>query len=286
MGLTQSGTATIASNWPSCNEANCIDLSANDLKTDALGALAARLSAGVFLNSLNSTAGKQRSIRSAIVGTGFIADFHARGIKNYRDAELVAVCDTNLKVAEAFGAGRGAKAYASIDEMLSQERIDVVHVLTPPDLHHSLAKKALQAGVNVFVEKPMCVSTEETKDLLETARASGVRIGVNHSMLFVPAYDRLRNHVRAGDIGPIDYLNITHFSELGVIRLGPFSNWIVREPQNALLEIGSHLVSELIDLVGEPDDMTCLGRPRRDASGRWSRLPPLANSRPRRSDRG
>ena len=210
----------------------------------------------MFLNSLNSTAGKQGSIRSAIVGTGFIADFHARGIKNYRDAELVAVCDTNLKVAEAFGAGRGAKAYASIDEMLSQERIDVVHVLTPPDLHHPLAKKALQAGVNVFVEKPMCVSTEETKDLLETARASGVRIGVNHSMLFVPAYDRLRNHVRAGDIGPIDYLNITHLSELGVIRLGPFSNWIVREPQNALLEIGSHLVSELIDLVGEPDDMS------------------------------
>ena len=55
----------------------------------------------------------------------------------------------------------------------------------------------------------MCVSNEETKDLLETARASGVRIGVNHSMLFVPAYARLRTHVQAGDIGPIDYLNIT-----------------------------------------------------------------------------
>ena len=207
------------------------------------------------MNSLNSTAGMQGTIRSAIVGTGFIADFHARGIQNYSGAELVAVCDANLKVAEAFGASRGAKAYASIDQMLSEERIDVVHILTPPDLHHSLAKKALQADANVFVEKPMCVSTEETKDLLETARASGVRIGVNHSMLFVPAYDRLRKHVRDGDLGPIDYLNITHLSELGVIRLGPFGNWIVREPQNALLEIGSHLVSELIDLVGEPDDM-------------------------------
>ena len=208
------------------------------------------------MNSLNSTAGGQQTIRSAIVGTGFIADFHARGIQNDPAANLVAVCDPNLKLAEAFGSSRGASPYASIDEMLTNEQIDVVHILTPPDLHHPLAKKALQAGANVFVEKPMCVSTEETKDLLEIARTAGLRVGVNHSMLFVPAYDRLRKHVRGGDLGPIDYLNITHLSELGVIRLGPFNNWIVREPQNALLEIGSHLVSELIDLVGEPDEIS------------------------------
>ena len=209
-----------------------------------------------FLNSVKSTIGSQRNIRSAIVGTGFIADFHARGIQHDPGADLIAVCDPNLKVAEAFGASLGAKAYGSIDELLGSEQIDVVHVLTPPDLHHQLAKKALQAGVNVFVEKPMCVSSGETRDLLDTARAMGTRIGVNHNMLFTPPYDRLRNHVRNGDLGPIDYLNITHLSELGVMRLGPFSNWIVREPQNALLEIGSHLVSELIDLVGEPDAMS------------------------------
>jgi nucleoside-diphosphate-sugar epimerase/predicted dehydrogenase len=166
------------------------------------------------------------------------------------------VCDAKLKLAEAFAATRRAKAYASMDEMLMSEQIDVVHILTPPDLHHELAKKALQAGVNVFVEKPMCISTGETKDLLDTARAACLRIGVDHSMLFIPAYERLRKLVRNGDLGTIDYLNITHLSELGVIRLGPFNNWIVREQQNALLEIGSHLVSELIDLVGEPEIMS------------------------------
>lgn len=208
------------------------------------------------MNSPNSTAGRRRAIRSAIVGTGFIADFHARGISAFPDAELVGVCDTNLGVAQAFAVGRGAKAYSSIDDMLREERIDVVHILTPPDLHHSLAKKALEAGAHVFVEKPMCVSTEETADLNRIAREAGVSIGVNHSMLFIPAYERLRDHIRDGDLGSIDYLNITHLSELAVMRLGPFSNWIVREPQNSLLEIGSHLVSELIDLVGEPDSMS------------------------------
>ena len=203
-----------------------------------------------------SAISRDRKIRSAIVGTGYIADFHARGIHHKAGAQLVAVCDPNLQLAEAFGASRGAKAYSSLEEMLRSEQLDVVHILTPPDLHHSLAKSALQAGVNVFVEKPMCITTSETQDLLDTARNHGVRIGVNHSMLFIPAYERLRDHVRSGSLGSLDYVNITHLSELGVMRLGPFNNWIVREPQNALLEIGSHLVSELIDLVGEPDSMS------------------------------
>jgi predicted dehydrogenase/nucleoside-diphosphate-sugar epimerase len=208
------------------------------------------------LDSPNATTGMQRAIRSAIVGTGFIADFHARGISSLPNAELVAVCDANRSVADAFAAGRGAKAYSSIDDLLREERIDVVHVLSPPDLHHRLARKALEAGAHVFVEKPMCVSTEETADLVGFAQEAGLSIGVNHNMLFSPAYERLRKHVRDGDLGPIDYLSLTHLSELAVMRVGPFSNWIVREPQNSLLEIGSHLMSELIDLVGEPDSLS------------------------------
>jgi predicted dehydrogenase/nucleoside-diphosphate-sugar epimerase len=196
------------------------------------------------------------TIRVAIVGTGYIADFHARGIRDLPDAELVAVCDANINVAEAFAAARGIKAYASLEAMLSEERIDVVHVLVPPDLHHPIAKKALEAGSHVFVEKPMCVSVEECDDLLATARAAGLTIGVNHSMIYIPAYERLRRHVHDGDLGSIDYLSINHLSELGVMRLGPFGNWIVREPGNALLEIGPHPVSELIDLVGVPDELS------------------------------
>ena len=192
------------------------------------------------MNSRNIPGGMRGTIRAAIVGTGFIADFHARGIRDLPDVELVAVCDANMKVAEAFAAPREITAYESLEAMLSEARIDVVHVLVPPDLHHAISKTALQAGAHVFVEKPMCVSVEECDDLLATARAAGLTIGVNHSMIYIPAYERLRRHVHDGDLGPIDYLCINHLSELGVMRLGPFGNWIVREPGNALLEIGPH----------------------------------------------
>ncbi|URD61549.1 NAD-dependent epimerase/dehydratase family protein [Sphingomonas sp. KRR8] len=189
----------------------------------------------------------------AIVGTGFIADFHARAIRNHPKAELVAVCDVNEQAAAAFAESHDAKAYNDFEAMLTSEQPHVVHVLTPPDSHHELAKSALLAGVHVFVEKPMCVSTAETADLLAVATERGLRIGVNHNMLFTSAYRRLLSEVEAGALGKLDYVNITHLSELGVLRAGPFSNWIARKPENALLEIGPHLLSELIALIGEPD---------------------------------
>ena len=192
-------------------------------------------------------------MRAAIVGAGYIAEFHARGIQNADGVELVGVCDANRTAAESFAASFGVPAFVSIEEMLGAIGVDVVHILTPPDLHHPLAKSALAAGVNVFLEKPMCTTAGECQDLLSLATAKGLTIGVNQSMLFEGAFQRLRNHVRAGDLGPLDHVSFSHFAELGFIRFGPFGNWMLRQPGNALLEIGPHPISGLIDLVGVPE---------------------------------
>src|ERR1700690_2905775 len=108
-----------------------------------------------------------RPIRAAIVGAGYIADFHARAIRQAEGVELVSVCDASLRSAEAFAAQWGiSKVFNSLETMLQSEQLDSVHVLVPPDLHHSLAKIALQSGVNVLLEKPMCTSVEEANELL------------------------------------------------------------------------------------------------------------------------
>src|SRR5439155_10709244 len=133
----------------------------------------------IIVHSRISKVALAGKIRSAIVGTGYIADSHARGIRNLADVELVAVCDVNMKAAQSFAHTYGGQPYDSIDTMLSEHQLDVVHILVPPDLHHSLAKKALEAGAHVFVEKPMCISTKEIDDLLATARIAGLTVGVN-----------------------------------------------------------------------------------------------------------
>lgn len=198
-----------------------------------------------------------RATRAAIVGTGYIAEFHAGAIRILPNVQLVSVCDANLQRAKSFAAAWAVPAaFDSVQSMLADQRIDVVHVLTPPDRHYSLAKLVLQAGSNVFFEKPMCTSVREADELLEMANANGLVIGVNHNFLFSSAYQILRDAIHAGALGPLDYISINHFFELGPIRLGPFDSWMLRSPENALLEIGPHLVSALLDLVGPPEDLT------------------------------
>ena len=108
----------------------------------------------------------------------------------------------------------------------------------------------------MFLEKPMCTSADQADDLLRMVLDSGLKLGVNHNFLFSGAYQRLRKIVHSGTIGPLDHVAFNHFFELPQIRFGPFDAWMLRAPGNAILEIGPHLVSALLDIVGSPDDLT------------------------------
>ena len=82
--------------------------------------------------------------------------------------------------------------------MLSEGRagLDAVHVLLPPDLHAQAASALLDAGLHVFLEKPMATDAEECSALVERAASRGVAIGVNHNFLFAPVYEELRRRPR------------------------------------------------------------------------------------------
>src|ERR1700733_5033224 len=200
---------------------------------------------------------KVQPIRAAIVGTGYIASFHARAIRGVKGVELVSVCDANLSSAQSFAEDWGVTAvFDSLESMLHNQRVDTVHVLAPPDQHHALASEALRSGAHVFLEKPMCSSVEQADDLLRMARDTRLKLGVNHNFMYSGAYERLRKIVHSGAIGPLDHITFNHFFELPQIRFGPFDAWMLRAPGNAILEIGPHLISALLDIVGRPDDLS------------------------------
>ncbi len=196
-------------------------------------------------------------IRAAIVGTGYIAEFHARAIRALRDVKLVSVCDANLRSARSFAAEWAVPAaFDSLQSLLADRRVDVVHVLTPPDTHHFLAKSVLEAGCHVFLEKPMCTSVAEAEELLQVARAKGLRLGVNHNFLFFDSYQTLRKAVRSGALGPLDQVSLNYLYELAQVRFGPFDSWMLRAPENVFLETGPHLISAVLDLVGPIDSLS------------------------------
>jgi predicted dehydrogenase len=120
-------------------------------------------------------------LRAAIVGTGGIAGAHARALAAYPDeVELVAATDVDPARLEKFGGEWSVPGrYPSLAEMLAHERLDLVHLCTPPGVHAGDAITVLEAGATVVCEKPPCISLAEFDRIAEVeARSPGHFVGI------------------------------------------------------------------------------------------------------------
>lgn len=189
-------------------------------------------------------------LRVGIVGAGYISDFHAHAIAATPGARLVAVADLAFERARALARRHGARtAYPSLEAMLRGERLDVLHVLVPPDARMGPTLAALDAGAHVLLEKPMCHRIEGCEQMCERALETGRRLGVSHNFLFTPAYERLRTDLREGRIGRVDEIEIVWNKVLPQALHGPFDVWMLRHPRNVLFEIAPHSFAHALDLT-------------------------------------
>jgi UDP-N-acetyl-2-amino-2-deoxyglucuronate dehydrogenase len=118
--------------------------------------------------------------RCAVVGAGMVGATHVRVIPTLANTTLVAICDRKPENAQA--ALKKAELaevpiYPNLSEMLSKEKIDVVHIATPSGLHMEPALEAIEAGVNVISEKPLEITLERADAIINAAAKKGVRIG-------------------------------------------------------------------------------------------------------------
>ncbi len=207
-------------------------------------------------NTDNLTMASNSKRRVGFLGAGYIANWHAQAIAKLSSAELVAVADCILPKAQAFAQRFGVpRCYGSLESMLAEQELDAVHVLLPPDHHFKAARTVLESGLDVFLEKPMCDHATDCELLAQIADKRGLRIGVGHNFLFSRSYEQLRQDVRGGVFGLIDDVTITWHRPLPPTLFGPFNIWMLRDPRNIMLEIGSHSVAHMLDLVGEPEEM-------------------------------
>ncbi|NKE57957.1 Gfo/Idh/MocA family oxidoreductase [Lentzea sp. PSKA42] len=141
--------------------------------------------------------------RAAIVGTGAIAAAHAEALRAAGDRiELVAVVDVDAGRAAAFAKEWGVpRVHPRLATLLDVEKLDVVHVCTPPRHHVPLALECLAANVNVLVEKPPALSLSEIDTLIAAERGSSGRVATVFQHRFGPAAIRLRRMISEGVLG-------------------------------------------------------------------------------------
>ena len=195
-------------------------------------------------------------VKVALVGCGQIADAHLEQIRRVRSAELVAVCDQQIDLAQQAAARFGVpKVFDDFGDMLETIRPDVLHVTTPPHTHHAIALRALGAGVHVYVEKPFAVNTAEADEIIAAALAAGRLACVGHDQLLDPTWSECRRLVHSGTIGRVVHVD----SYQGYDLDGPFGrafandpdHWLRRLPGGLFQNVMSHALYRITDLAGE-----------------------------------
>ena len=142
-------------------------------------------------------------VRCGIIGTGGIAHAHAHALTDLGDrAELAAVAEIDPARAAEFTERFPVSAvHGDAQAMLEQERLDLVHICTPPKTHVPLAIAAMRAGVAVLVEKPTALSLAEMDELAEVQAETGVPVLTVFQHRFGPAAVRLRRLIASGALG-------------------------------------------------------------------------------------
>lgn len=127
-------------------------------------------------------------MKVALVGAGGIGSVHLDVYKMIPDVELVAIADVDTAIAAAKAGSERIKIYETIDELLDDEKPDMVDICTPTYLHAEHAIKAMNKGVHVLCEKPVSIDMESAKKMQEAAVKNNVLFMVAHVIRFWPEY--------------------------------------------------------------------------------------------------
>jgi len=181
-------------------------------------------------------------IGAAVIGSGFIGTVHIEGLRRI-GVQVHGLLGSSRDRASARAAQLGVgTAYGDLDELLGDERIEVVHVTSPNHLHHPQVKAILAAGRHVICEKPLAMTSAESAELVELASRSDRVTAVNFNIRFYPINQHLRETIRAGAIGDVRLVTGRYFQDW--LLLDTDWNWRL-EPEvggalRAVGDIGSH----------------------------------------------
>jgi myo-inositol 2-dehydrogenase/D-chiro-inositol 1-dehydrogenase len=126
------------------------------------------------------------------VGAGGVAMRHARHLAQLKDVRVVAVTDPNMATAQSFAETTDAAVATDLDGLIKTSP-DAVYVCVPPHAHGAIEERLLDAGVAIFVEKPLAMDLPTAERIADTARTAGVVTAVGHHWRYSPAVDLVRD---------------------------------------------------------------------------------------------
>ena len=150
-----------------------------------------------------------KKVNIAIFGVGRIGKIHLKNLLRFSGVNVVAVADTHYPADEFKKEFKDVFFSSNPEEVLALPAVEAVLICTPTSSHAAMIELALQSGKHIFCEKPVDLSLERTKALVDMANQSGVKLMLGFNRRFDPDFLQARKSIQAGRIGDIQIIKIT-----------------------------------------------------------------------------
>jgi predicted dehydrogenase len=201
-----------------------------------------------------------KKIKYGIIGTGWIAESHVESLKQMPDVEIVAAADLIPGKAEKFMKKYGVpnvRCYPDHKSMLEAEELDAVSVCTYNTTHAVCTIDSLEKGVNVLLEKPMCVTVEEAAEIIRAEKRSGKLLSIGFQPRMDENMQMIKKIVQSGELGRIYYIQTGGGRRRGI----PNSTFIEKKTAGvgALGDIGCYSLDMVLNAINYPKPLTVSG---------------------------
>jgi predicted dehydrogenase len=194
-----------------------------------------------------------------VIGLG-MGRHHIAGYQNHPSAQVVAISDIDpVRLQDIGDKYNISKRYLSAEQMLLEEKLDVVSIATPNKFHKSLTLAAIQAGCHVLCEKPMAMSADEGREMLAAARKASKRLMINFSYRFTEQSMALKQQVEMGTIGEVYFARSIWHRRRGLPGLGGWFGQKALSGGGPLIDLGVHRIDLAMWLMGYPKPVWVMG---------------------------
>ncbi len=187
------------------------------------------------------------NLRAAVIGSGFIGPVHVEALRR-AGVEVLGILDADEPRTRAAAAQlQLPKAYSSLDDLLSDDQVDSVHIAVPNKFHYDMAKRVLASGKHVLCEKPLAMNSRESAELVALAQTAGVATGVNYNIRYYPICLEAAARVREGQLGRL--LHITGSYVQDWLLYETDFNWRVVAEEGGALRAVADIGTHWLDLI-------------------------------------
>ncbi|NHJ25044.1 MAG: gfo/Idh/MocA family oxidoreductase [Candidatus Lokiarchaeota archaeon] len=189
-------------------------------------------------------------IKVGVIGTGYWGKNHLRVINSIAQAELSMIVDSREDIAKKYAKSYRTEYSTNYTDLLERDDIQAVILATPNSSHYSIAKDLIENGKNVLVEKPLCLTVENARKIIDLAKENSVTLMVGHIFSFNPAIRVLKQNIENHILGEIMFITIS--------RMGLFPP---RNDSGIILDLAIHDFDVITYLFNRklPESITAVG---------------------------